>query len=168
MSIIQYNKENLLSIRSLIHALSAPCYIEQIETLSEATIGQHVRHILEFYICLLRERDGRICYDERARDHKIETDRTFALAVVDNLITKLNGINEDKCIYLKANYSSTRDDETLLPTSLFRELAYCLDHSIHHQALIKVAVKSLRVELLVDKDFGVAPSTVRHIAEVAE
>lgn len=168
MRLTRYNKENLLSTRLLIDTLNDQTYREPIDILSGATVGQHVRHILEFYVCLFRERRGRICYDERERNHRIETVRSFALAVVDDLILKLNRIAEDKSIYLKANYSANGTDETLLASSLFRELAYCLDHSIHHQALIKVAIKSLSVELLLDNDFGVAPSTTRHSAEVTE
>lgn len=162
MSLTQYNKENLLSTRLLIDTLNDHTYREPVDILSGATVGQHVRHILEFYVCLFNERNNQISYDNRERNHRIENDRFFALAVVDELILKLSEINADKSIELKADYSSNGVDQTRLMTSLYRELAYCLEHSIHHQALIKVAIKYLNDHFLLSKDFGIAPSTIRY------
>jgi hypothetical protein len=44
---------------------------------------------------------------------------------------------------------------------LFRELAYDLEHSIHHQAIIKIAMKNLNSEYALNENFGVARSTIR-------
>jgi len=163
MNIVKYNCNNLLIIRSLVEALGEYQYREPIDLLSGASVGAHVRHILEFYICLLRENhDNVISYDERERNHRIETERGFALVAIDNIILKLNEIKSDQAIVLKSDFSPEGNDSMLLGTSLFRELGYCLEHSVHHEALIKIGIKSLQQEEILVKDFGVAPSTVRH------
>ena len=51
-------------------------------------------------------------------------------------------------------------------TSFDRELLYCLDHAIHHQALIKIGLKELQIADLVGDDFGVAYSTLRYRASL--
>jgi hypothetical protein len=48
-----------------------------------------------------------------------------------------------------------------IPTNFFRELYYNLDHCIHHQALIKVAI-NLSNCIEVDENFGVAKSTIEY------
>lgn len=53
-------------------------------------------------------------------------------------------------------------------TFINRELAYCLEHSIHHQALIKVGLKEQNIENLIDENFGVAPATIRHKQKCAQ
>jgi hypothetical protein len=40
-------------------------------------------------------------------------------------------------------------------------LAYCLEHTIHHQALIKIGLMELNLIHLIDQHFGVAPATIR-------
>ena len=66
---IQYCKKNLEEIKSLLQVLPKEHYTFPVAILSNATIGEHVRHILEFYKCLI---DGIACdvvnYDERKRD----------------------------------------------------------------------------------------------------
>lgn len=163
MNIIKYNRDNLTVIRSLVEALGEYQYCEPLDILSGASVGAHVRHILEFYICLLRENQGNIIsYDERERNHRIETERGFALIAIDNIILKLNGIKGDQPLVLKSDFSPEGNESMLLGTSLFRELGYCLEHSVHHEALIKIGIKSLQHEEILVKDFGVAPSTIRY------
>ncbi len=131
--------------------------------MSGATIGQHVRHILEFYQCLLNGKaNDVICYDGRRRDSRIETDRSFASHIVGEFLDLLVEVKEDRCIVLKGNYSTVNNNEINLTTSLFRELAYTLEHSIHHQAIIKAGIKSMHRDEILVENFSVAPSTLRH------
>jgi len=162
MNILKYNRDNLLIIRSLIQSLSEYQYNEPIEILSGSSIGAHVRHILEFYICLIRNSNNVISYDERERNQRIETERAFALTAIDTIILKLDELKEDRAISLKSDFSSDGTDPSFFITSLFRELGYCLEHSIHHEALIKVGIKSINSEGILVNNFGVAPSTVRY------
>ena len=49
----------------------------------------------------------------------------------------------------------------MIESSFERELVYCLEHSIHHKALIKVALREYALTHLVSNSFGVAPSTLK-------
>ncbi|MDA8611714.1 hypothetical protein N9L07_01085 [Flavobacteriaceae bacterium] len=44
-------------------------------------------------------------------------------------------------------------------TTFFRELIYCMDHGIHHQSLIKIALIDQGLNHLINDKFGVAFST---------
>jgi uncharacterized damage-inducible protein DinB len=163
MNIVKYNQENLNELRSLVESLRDEQFKMKVDILSNASIGEHVRHILEFYVCLLRAHaTGVVSYDERERNPKIETDRSFALSVIDNIVLALTEIKSDHPLKLRADFSPDGENDTILETSVFRELAYDLEHSIHHQALIKVGLAYLGEEGVLNEDFGVAPSTVRH------
>ena len=59
------------------------------------------------------------------------------------------------------NYIKEKDYDSKcgLQSSFFRELNYCMDHCIHHQSLIKIALLEQELIYLVDDNFGVAFST---------
>jgi uncharacterized damage-inducible protein DinB len=46
-------------------------------------------------------------------------------------------------------------------STFHRELYYCFEHSTHHKALIKIALKALNIENLISNNFGVAPATIK-------
>ncbi len=57
---------------------------------------------------------------------------------------------------------NTFNDRAIITESSYqRELLYNLEHSIHHQALIKVALLEIQHDL-VDENFGVAQSTIEY------
>lgn len=167
MNMIEYCKQNLIEIRFLLEKLPEGAYQKPSEILSGASIGQHVRHILEFYICLLRGAGAsRVSYDNRVRNTEIETNTSVAMGSIDDILKKLSGIVRDHPVVLEGNYTeSSTGADCHIPSSLYRELAYNLEHSIHHQALIKVGLKELGIEALLNEHFGVAPATVRFIKE---
>ncbi|MEX2232625.1 MAG: DinB family protein [Cyclobacteriaceae bacterium] len=161
MIIKSHNK--LEELGAFILLLNDEQYTTPVEVLSGSSIGQHVRHIIEFYVCLLREKPtGFVCYDDRERNHKIETSRLFANVAIENIIIMLSEIESDRPVKLKANFSIHPQEAVILESSLFRELAYNLEHTIHHEALIKVAFNQLNIAGIILGDFGVALSTVRH------
>lgn len=158
----KYIIKNLGDIKDLLQGLTAEQYSKKIEILSEASIGQHVRHILEFFQSLfLGSITGEVDYDSRKRDLNLENDLRFAISVTDEIIDKLLELKEDRSLTLIANYSTDTDVKEKIKTTLFRELAYNLEHSIHHQALIKVAVFEMQLTGTIKANFGYAPSTIR-------
>ena len=63
---IEYCVENLQQIKILLQDLTDENFKKRCDTLFSSTVGQHVRHILEFYICLLNGiESGVINYDKR-------------------------------------------------------------------------------------------------------
>jgi len=69
----QSHKSALLEIKKLTLVLSDEVYSSPLDILSGSSIGQHMRHIVEFYTCLLSQQQGQIInYDLRARNQLIE------------------------------------------------------------------------------------------------
>ena len=160
---ITYCKSNLEEIKNLLTNLENKKFTSPLSFLSESTIGQHVRHILEFYQCLiLAQKNELVNYDNRPRNLRIETDINYAIIQIDIIIEKLKTYSETKFLILEGNFTSGVGSLTKISTTFQRELAYCLEHSIHHQALIKVGLKELNLENIIEKNFGVAPATIRY------
>ncbi len=160
---ITYCKHNLQEIKKLIESVNQDQYTYKSTLLSGATIGQHIRHILEFYICLINgNKLGKVNYDQRERNLKLETDMAFAIYTIDKICSNLILSNNDLTILLEGNFSSDASESITIKTTFKRELAYCLEHSIHHQALIKIGLMEQQIGHLINDSFGVAPATLRY------
>lgn len=159
---ITYCKHNLNEIKNLLIKLSADDYQNKSLLLSGASIGQHTRHILEFYLCLLNGVNQQvICYDHRKRDLNLESDIDYTINTIDAIISKLDALDLSIPVELHACFDQKNTMQNI-PSSVYRELSYCLEHSIHHQALIKVGLKELSIDHLIDECFGVAPTTIAY------
>ena len=142
--------------------MPASLYTEQKDVLSNATIGQHFRHIIEFYLSLKKgSKARRVSYDDRERNVLLETQAAYAITFIDKTIGFVSNIEDDIAIVLEGNYSNDEEKSSFLQSSLFRKLAYSLDHTVHHLAIIKIALKEESSRFEADENFGVAPSTVR-------
>jgi len=136
---------------------------QPIPTLSGSSIGQHVRHTLEFFICLQDAHiNGEINYDERKHDHYLEQDVRLAAQVAQSLQENILKQKGDFSLVMKANYEVDSDEELAIKTTYHRELAYNIEHAIHHMALIKIGLKVTFPEVTLPDHFGVASSTVRY------
>lgn len=154
--------KNLEEVKDLLNGISEDHYSNKLEVLSGASIGQHLRHILEFYQCLfLGYKSGVVNYDSRKRDLQLESDLSFAISNIEIIINQLLEVKQDFDLVLVANYSTDESTDEKIKTSFYRELAYNLEHSIHHQALIKIAITEMKLTGLVNSEFGFAPSTIR-------
>lgn len=162
--------KNLVEIKDLLSGLSQEKFNQKLEIITNASIGQHVRHILEFYQCLFEGNyTKKVNYDARQRDVKIETDIFFAKKTIDEIINALLDVKNDFPVSFVANYSFDNEDKSeIIHSSFYREMAYNLEHSIHHQALIKVAITEMKLSGLVKDTFGFAPSTIRNQKSCAQ
>ena len=99
-------KENLLQLKNLLNTISESDYTKETEALSDATIGQHMRHILEFYLLLVSGSfTGTISYDKRERDLRIENSPSFAMDTIDRLLPAIDTIREEDSVILEADYT---------------------------------------------------------------
>ena len=166
MNLIIYNIKKLEEIKNLLGQLTSDLYTHKKDIIGGATIGQHIRHILEFYIILGKgSESGTICYDDRDRNVILEEDLDSAIGSIEDIIHFLASIKADRQIKMLANYSITTEDQTIIQTSLYRELAYALDHTVHHLAIVKIALSNDKDRIILDNNFGVAPSTIRYRKE---
>ena len=144
--------------------LSAAEYAQKIELMSDATIGQHTRHFIEFYQCLLDQANTLdINYCLRTRDLNIEKNPTAAIQAIEGVVAKLETLDPTASVSL---YTSKEGKEKIEST-MARELHYNVEHCIHHLALIKVALKIIRPDIELSESFGVAPSTIQHRKKIA-
>jgi len=170
MKITQHCIDSLNQLRSLLDRLDDSTYRYPSRFLHGATIGQHIRHILEFYQCLLSPNQFELVdYDARKRTPEIEQVRSEAICLLDSIVTGLYDIHQDRPMGLSVNHGlSSQSKAQEVGTTLFRELAYNLEHTIHHEALIKVVLGEVEHEDLVDEKFGIAPATIRNRSAMAQ
>lgn len=148
-------KNNFIEIIEVLQQLDDFSFTQSFPMLSNATIGEHVRHIIEMYESLIQSYEiGSVNYDKRARNKTIETDRVFAIEQIEKLLIAIEKPN--KSLVLQ---QGTTEITLEIETNYERELLYNLEHSIHHQALIKVALLQLQ-SVKIPENFGVAQSTI--------
>lgn len=161
MVLIETTRQVADQLRSVISQLSDEQYAEPLPLLSGNSIGKHTRHILEFYDCLARQMAGGVVnYDRRERNLALENSGEKALENLAQMETWLAQIREDRALKLEACYLA--EQISTVETTLFRELAYNIEHTIHHLAIIKIALQGYFNEVSIPENFGVAYSTVQY------
>ncbi len=119
-----------------------------------------MRHVIELFQCLeAGYPDDSVNYEKRKRDVAIETDKDLALKLLQDIYMQLD--KPDKELILHASYDEHVEQPISIPTNYFREIAYNLEHTIHHMALIRVGIKEVS-DITLPEEFGVASSTVKH------
>jgi uncharacterized damage-inducible protein DinB len=156
-------KENLEQLKEMLQAINNENYTRQNEILSGSSVGQHIRHILEFYLLLVSGSfSGTISYDKRQRDIRIEKDQQFAIQTIDRLLQGIDTLDETLAVKFEGDFTADGSTQNTIMSSVGRELAYCIEHSIHHQAIIKAGLMMLGLSGLTSENFGVAYSTIRY------
>jgi hypothetical protein len=152
---------NQLSV--LVTQLTDRDFILPSKTLSNSTIGQHLRHTLEFFICLEEGyAKGIVNYDKRNHDKLIETDRFIALGTIQKISDFISANSTDQPLKLEVGYEPESEESIVIETNYFRELTYNIEHAVHHMAIIKIGVREVASTILLPPDFGVAVSTLKY------
>ncbi len=147
---------------SLVSRLPSDIYAFPLACLQNNSIGRHTRHILEFFECLLEGLDrGEVNYDLRRRNLLIETDPDYTLRQIGRIQQELPLI-EDSHFVLKADLGNGTQE---FQTSVFRELAFTLDHCIHHMALIRVGMQHHYPQIPMEENLGLAFSTIQFLQQ---
>lgn len=162
----------ITTLNQLKHVLSHigdSNYIYKSRILDNHSIGQHVRHILEFYICLMNGYfNGEVCYDNRERNPLIENDRKYALHTIDKIKNNLCKYEENIELKIIGNLSDEDHNKYTISSNFQRELLYCMEHAIHHMALIKIAMLEQGLNKLIPENFGIHPATIRFLKQCAQ
>ncbi|MEM9984986.1 MAG: hypothetical protein AAF804_07800, partial [Bacteroidota bacterium] len=76
----------LMDTLFFLERLEREPYGRKLDVFSGSSIGQHTRHLVEFFQCLLVQAEtGIIDYDARERNHRIETDPDYAAKAIYEL-----------------------------------------------------------------------------------
>ncbi len=151
---------------AVLLGLSDQAYSMPSKHLFNATIGQHVRHIIELFIELDKGYEsGLVNYGQRARDHRIETDKNFAAQLLKEIVHSVS--KADKQLLLEAGYNSNDSNSIQIQTNYYREFAYNIEHAIHHMALIRIGIKELS-DVKLNEHFGIASATIKYQQSCAQ
>jgi hypothetical protein len=155
-----------LQLSASLEQLSAADYSQPITLLGNASIGQHVRHIIELFQCLEQGyAPGVVNYDNRKRDLNIEQDKELAINLLQSIQAGLKKHNKD--LQLEVAFDESSRETLVVATNFHREVAYNLEHTIHHMALIRVGITALS-HISLPESYGVAASTLKYRSECAQ
>lgn len=157
----------LTQLADAIGQISEADFRKPSPALSNATLGQHLRHTLEFFVCLEQGYEsGVVNYDKRQHDKAIENDKFVALGTINRVLDFVNQKPADKRMVLEVGY--LEDSEACVPveTNFMRELTYNIEHAVHHMAIMKIGIREVAPNTVIPKSFGVAVSTLRYREEV--
>lgn len=156
-------------MRGLLSSLADDDYRRTMGALfADASIGGHVRHALDHVRALTTgAATGAVDYDRRARGTAIETDRCAAVSEINDLLSALgtlSGMPADRPLTVLV--MPTREGRVVaVPSTLARELAFVLSHTIHHQSTLRSM--ALACGHPIPDGFGYAPATLAHLDRLA-
>ena len=134
-----------------------------------ASVGQHYRHVLEHFQSLIKGlRAGEINYDARERNLRLQTEVTYASIATCDVLRAFKKYTNDTLargcrVINTVGYSASQP--ACLESNVSRELAYCIGHAVHHFAIVRLICHE--IDIAVPAEFGVAPSTLKHMNSLA-
>ena len=163
--LVETNVRWLEQAECLLTTLTDDLYRRSPEGFAPHRVSGHMRHIIEFYQCFLDGLgSGHIDYDSRKRNTAIENSRAVAIASIRSVIEAMRSsqaIQADSIVWVRMEDCDHESlDDRFLTSSPARELQALSSHTVHHFALIAMTLTALGFPL--NRDFGVAPSTLRY------
>lgn len=154
--------ELLVRLRALLQRVPDRVYTGRPVPALSGSVGEHVRHCLDHVGVFATARAARyISYDHRSRSTSEETDRLAALRRIDTLLDELVTTTDDALARPLVVEALLHADGIPLmgESSLARELAFVVHHTIHHFAVIALLLD--RQGVAVPARFAHAPSTLK-------
>ncbi len=157
-------------VSDLLEVMNNDNYSQPLSTFNGSSIGQHIRHIIDFYLCLINGLEqSDINYDRRERNQNIETDCLTAKNLMDIIAQKIQNVRVEDPVMVCSSFIADKNEQLMsIPSSIGRELMYAYDHAIHHLAMIKIGMNVHYPEIVINKDLGVAPSTLKYRQKCAQ
>ena len=151
----------LEDVAAVVISLDSQTYVAAPMAPLSGSIGQHVRHLVDHVAAFLQGADAGedIDYDSRQRGTEVEGDPAAAVAMIYRCSQRLRAMTRrDANDRALVRSQLSRDAEaTTSWSTLGREVAFVVSHTIHHQAIIALLLHANVSEL--PRHFGLAPST---------
>ena len=149
----------LEQLGALLDTLDDEAYVQPHPGIGLSGMGPHVRHCLDFYARLLEGAPtGRVDYDDRPREQRLETRCRAARLRVTELAARLPALaRADHPLRVRMDGAEALSD-------VQRELLALQSHTVHHLALIAVLLRAQGRQP--PAGFGVSPSTLQHWKEL--
>ncbi len=156
-------KSILDQLEDMVQQIDEKDFCKPSGTLSHSTMGQHLRHTLEFFICLKSGFEiGLVNYDLRNHDKLLEGDKFIAMASLREIQDFVSNHTEDKMLKLEMAYERDCENRMTVETNYWRELVYNIEHAVHHMAIMKIGIREVAPYVNLSADFGIAVSTLRY------
>src|SRR5271154_6271961 len=159
-------KNVFVRLSESIDQLSEAQYSQPISILSNGTIGQHVRHIIELFVCLENGYiSGVVNYENRKRDKRFETNKDVARELLQLIYKKLDKSNKELLLETSCDEHSAK--KIKVATNYYREIIYNLEHTVHHMALIRIGFNEI-LNIDSPESYGVASSTIKYRVDIGK
>jgi hypothetical protein len=147
-------------LAGLLVRVSPEAYVARPAPGISGAVGEQVRHTLD-HIAVLLSADTRetLSYDRRRRGTAVETDPTMALDEtlrLKALVQSHAARSLDEPVFVASRLSAA-GAEVQGWSTIGRELAFVVAHTIHHEAIIALLLAFQGIQ--VPPRFGYAPST---------
>lgn len=153
----------LTQLTDVVNTIKEEDFYKPSVALSNSTIGQHLRHTLEFFICLEQGYElGVVNYDKRIHNKAMENDKHIALHTLYQIKEFVTANQVDKPLSLEVGYKPDSEETIAITTNYLRELTYNIEHAVHHMAIMKIGIREVAEYIPLPSDFGVAVSTLRY------
>jgi uncharacterized damage-inducible protein DinB len=147
-------------IETMLTQLTDEEYSRPLAVFNDSSIGQHTRHVIEFFTELEQGyAQGFVDYDNRKRNKVLETNKAAAITSLKQIVS--TGLKQDRMLQLAVRHGVAAQTEAVIATTYYRELAFAIEHTVHHMALIRIGAEQLNTVTL-PAEFGVASSTQRY------
>ena len=160
--------QSILEIKDQLESVLLPLtndqYSASLDVFNGSSVGKHVRHIIDFYVCIVNGCcSDCLDYNARERNETIENNKEAALGALSQVIECEELTDGDKMLEIVTDFSSEEGDiRPIVKSSVGRELMYAFDHAIHHLAIIKMGLRASFPSLHISNHIGVAPSTIKY------
>jgi hypothetical protein len=158
----------LVQMRSMIERLDDEAYRRPAPGRTSGGVGGHVRHCLDHIAALVSAtRSGVVEYDRRHRGTTVETCRMAALQQIASLAGQLAGLDAsvlDEPLLVESQIDPS-GAMILTRSSVCREVAFVISHTVHHNAIVAQLLAAHDVNL--GARFGMAPATPLEASAVA-
>jgi len=153
---LQHSLHILERIEDMLHGIGEENYCRRHVHSFDATVGEHVRHVIEFYQLYIQSSEAQVLdYNNRERNTVLENDPNAAIAAITKIREELTELVETKG---DGDISVISDSGAVCSSSRARELEFLGGHTIHHNAIIVSMCESMSVS--VDSEMAFAPSTL--------
>ncbi len=156
ISSINYNLSNAVA---LLNEIDLETYRNDSIGPYYSSIGSHVRHILDFFDCIISGLDtNNIDLTSRKRDENLSTNINAAIDFIYELqktLTSFIDVNTDYLVHVTDNLGQ---GNVTVDYTLESILAHANSHAVHHYASIGYILSRLGVEIKIS-GFGYNPTT---------
>ncbi len=149
-------------IRGILKQLDPADYQRVLPEYRGSTIGQHFRHMLEFFQCLEGGcATGDVDYAARPRNPLFEQIPGAAEVAFARFADSVQRMDTERVVAVVAELGS--DLRPAYTSSLGRELVFAYDHAIHHLAIIRMGLSIHFPHISVADHLGISPSTLKAV-----